>query len=607
MATIYRAQDAQLRRDVAVKVLRGEYGSDPTFLARFHQEAQAAAALSHPNVVGVYDYGTDVAGPFIVMELVTGGDLANVLQERGPLPATAAARIGQQVADALEAAHARGIVHRDIKPSNVLLTSAGLVKVADFGIAQAFTDSQLTMPGMTMGSVHYFSPEQARGEMVGPPSDIYSTGLMLFEMLTGQRAFGGDSPAAVAVARLSAPTPSPMRLRRDVPAALDAIVRWTLNIDPRARPSASELSQALGRFVADPNGTSAYATAGAAALGTMVGAHGRYGPPTSPVTRDDEGGTTPWAWVAAVLGLLVLFAAGVLLFLLLSGGGAGATPTPGPISAPQLVGLSLDQAQAMADRMGFSLDVSIDENDSEQPNTVLSQEPSQGAPVAAGGTISVVVSQQSASVTVPALVGLTESEALSSLQAVGLRAGRRAESFDASPAGTLISSDPQAGDVVARDTPVDYAVSLGPPPTVSVEPTAFANPTPTPTPRPTRRPTPGPTLSPTPVPTPTPTPRRTPRPTQAPTPTPAPSGTGPAPSETPGMVTVGNYRCTDLATAKQQIKQALLHWVVSFPTDRSYDDSWIVTDQFPDPGTLVAAASEIDLVVSSPDTPCPGP
>ena len=176
MATIYRAQDAQLGRDVAVKLLRAEYGADPAFLARFRQEAQAAAALNHPNVVGVFDYGTDGAGPFIVMELVTGGDLAGVLRERGPLPPTAAARIGQQVADALEAAHARGIVHRDIKPSNVLLTSAGRVKVADFGIAQAFSESQLTVPGMTMGSVHYFSPEQARGELVTPASDIYSTG-----------------------------------------------------------------------------------------------------------------------------------------------------------------------------------------------------------------------------------------------------------------------------------------------------------------------------------------------------------------------------------------------------------------------------------------------
>ena len=219
MATIYRARDDQLGRDVAVKVLRAEYGSDAAFVLRFRREAQAAAQLSHPNVVSIYDTGSDEIGPYIVMELVTGGDLAGVLRERGPLPASAAARIAQQIADALEAAHARGIVHRDIKPSNVLLTSGGRVKVADFGIAQAFTEVQLTLtqPGMTMGSVHYFSPEQARGEVVTGASDVYSAGLVLFEMLTGMRPFGGDSAAAVAMARLTGQVPSPAMVRPDVP------------------------------------------------------------------------------------------------------------------------------------------------------------------------------------------------------------------------------------------------------------------------------------------------------------------------------------------------------------------------------------------------------
>ena len=259
MATIYRARDTKLGRDVAIKVLRGEYGSDVSFLARFQREAQAAAQLNHPNVVAVFDYGQDPVGPYIVMELVTGGDLAGALRERGPLPPTVAASIAQQIADALDAAHARGIVHRDIKPSNVLLSTGGRVKVADFGIAQAFTDAQLTMTGVTMGSVHYFSPEQARGDPVGFPSDIYSVGLVLYEMLTGQRAYTGGSAAEVAMARLSGRIPTPAAVRPDVPMALDAIVRWALQPDPRARPPASELSAALGRFLADPYGTSSYA------------------------------------------------------------------------------------------------------------------------------------------------------------------------------------------------------------------------------------------------------------------------------------------------------------------------------------------------------------
>src|SRR6187397_895966 len=174
MATIFRGHDSQLGRDVAIKVLRSEYGRDPAFVARFRQEAQSAAVLNHPNVVNVFDFGME------------GGDPAGKIAD-GPLAPVEGARIAQQIYEALDAAHARGIVHRDIKPTNVLLTKSGRVKVADFGIARAFSEAQLTMPGTTLGSVHYFSPEQARGEMVTSASDVYSAGLVLFEMLTGRR------------------------------------------------------------------------------------------------------------------------------------------------------------------------------------------------------------------------------------------------------------------------------------------------------------------------------------------------------------------------------------------------------------------------------------
>ena len=238
MATIFRAHDAQLGRDVAVKVLRAEYGRDPAFLARFRQEAQAAAALSHPERRQRLRlrHGRR-ATRSSSWSWSTGGDLASVLQRaRSAAEPRAAARIGQQIADALDAAHARGIVHRDIKPTNVLLTSAGRVKVADFGIARAFSDAQLTMPGMTMGSVHYFSPEQARGEMVTSASDIYSAGLVLFEMLTGQRAWTGDSAGAVAVARLAGDPPAPSSMRSGVPQILDIAVRRCAGAHARRSP-----------------------------------------------------------------------------------------------------------------------------------------------------------------------------------------------------------------------------------------------------------------------------------------------------------------------------------------------------------------------------------
>jgi eukaryotic-like serine/threonine-protein kinase len=273
MATIYRAHDRQLDRDVAVKLLRPQYGRDAGFIARFRQEAQSAASLNHPNVVNVYDYGTDEAGPFIVMELVDGENLAEILQERGFLPPLAAAGIAEQVAEGLSVAHQRGIVHRDIKPSNILLTRDGRAKVVDFGIARALVEAQLTLPGTTLGSVHYFSPEQARGEPVTAGSDVYSLGLVLFEMLTGRRAWTGDTAGAVALARLGNPPPHPSSFRADVPPVLDAIVERALALDPQDRFASTEtMAAALGSFLADPTAPPRLGPiAGAAAAAAVAG------------------------------------------------------------------------------------------------------------------------------------------------------------------------------------------------------------------------------------------------------------------------------------------------------------------------------------------------
>jgi serine/threonine-protein kinase len=162
MATIYRARDAQLDRDVAVKLLRSDLGRDPDFLARFRDEARAAASLNHPNIVAVFDFGEEASGPYIVMELIDGQDLSSMLRDNGPLAPRQAARVAAEVAKALHAAHVRGIVHRDVKPSNILVGRDGRVKVADFGIARALSEAQVTLPGSTMGSVHYFSPRPRR-------------------------------------------------------------------------------------------------------------------------------------------------------------------------------------------------------------------------------------------------------------------------------------------------------------------------------------------------------------------------------------------------------------------------------------------------------------
>src|SRR5919106_3303727 len=236
MATIWRAIDEQLDREVAVKILRPQFSSDPGFAARFKQEARAAGGLSHPNIVGVYDYGTD--GPdgeqYIVMELVTGRDLSAILRERHSLSIDDSVRIAIGVASALEVAHRKGIVHRDVKPGNILITDGGDVKVTDFGIARAVSEASMTVTGTTLGSVHYFSPEQARGDEVTGVSDVYALGIVLFEMLTGRRPFEGDSAAAVALKRLNEDPPRPSQFRA-VPSGLEAILMPALQREPQDR------------------------------------------------------------------------------------------------------------------------------------------------------------------------------------------------------------------------------------------------------------------------------------------------------------------------------------------------------------------------------------
>ena len=521
-----------------------------SFLARFQREAQAAAQLNHPNVVAVFDYGQDPVGPYIVMELVTGGDLAGALRERGPLPGTVVASIGQQVAEAIDAAHARGIIHRDIKPSNVLLSTGGRVKVADFGIAQAFTDAQLTMTGVTMGSVHYFSPEQARGEPVTAASDVYSTGLVMYEMLTGHRAFSGGTAAEVAMARLGGRIPSPMEVRPDVPAALDAIVRWCLQPDVRSRPSASELASSLGRFLADPLGTSGYQ-----AVRTPPGTTASSVAMATTTTRSRErGGTRRVGWAAGLMGLFVLVVVGVLLLLsLMSGSGSGGATTPpasqppGPtaVPAPRFVGMRIEDARVLADRAALQLKEHLRTSDEADPGTVIEQDPQEGAAVAPGGTVDVVVAQEVDTVRVPDLRGDTETRAKTRLVEAGLTPTGRFQTYHPEVRrGRIVRTEPAAGTEVAEGTTVAYYVSRGP------------------------------------------------RPVQSSPPELAPAS-------------VGDYRCLTLDDARRQVEAAGLIVGTVLPPEPESDGTWLVTDQEPSAAVEVEAGTRVRLWLIEPTATCP--
>lgn len=615
MATIFRGHDTQLGRDVAVKVLRAEYGRDPAFVARFRQEAQSAAALSHPNVVQVFDYGMEAGDPFIVMEMINGGDLAVVLKERGAFEPLAAARIAQQIFEALDAAHGRGIVHRDTKPTNVLLTTAGRVKVADFGIARAFSEAQLTMPGTTLGSVHYFSPEQARGEMVTSASDVYSAGLVLFEMLTGKRAWTGDSAGAVAVARLAGDPPAPSSVRSGVPQILDIAVRRALARVPADRPTAGDMAALLARYIADPEGaTAGPAPAGfGAAAGALGGAAGTaqqsldaqagvtYGgqPPLPPSGAPQTyAGTSPgsirrgagarqiafedeleeeepraagaWGWIAAVLGILVLVAGGVLLFLLL--GGRGSQPTPAPsgvaVTVPTVIGMTLDQARQTAAANELILSVAAYQvTDEADEGTIIAQNPAAGGQIDRGSELSVTIATLRQTVAIPDLRLRTEAQAFEILAQFNLTPGLRSEAFDPQvPATLIVGTSPRAGIEVARGTAVDYIVSLGPAPTASPTPTPSQSPiftiAPSATPVPTLPPTSPPTAAPTPSPTP---------------------------------VAVGNYStCVDtLGDVKAQLIALGLSLGSVFPYEAQ--DSWLVAQQYPLPGEAVPPGTKVDL------------
>jgi eukaryotic-like serine/threonine-protein kinase len=453
MAEVYRARDIRLDRIVAIKTLRADLARDQIFQARFRREAQSAASLNHPSIVAVYDTGEDMATgvpvPYIVMEFVEGRTVRDLLQEGHRLLPERSLEIIDGVLRALDYSHQAGIVHRDIKPGNVMVTRNGDVKVMDFGIARAMSDAQATMTqtAQVIGTAQYLSPEQARGERVDSRSDLYSTGCLLYELLTGRPPFTGDSPVAIAYQHVRENPIPPSQVDPDVPAWADAIVlkamakspadRYQTAADMRADlqraasglpvaaapPTRVEMYPGTQRMSADPTGrTSAI-------------------PPVADYEYAGDGydrGRGGRRWIPWALGLVLVLGVvvGVAYYLL-----AGGKTT----SVPLVNNLPVATAQKDITNAGLRSTVADQASSSVQKGLVISSNPAEGNNVAPNTLVMLYVSTGAAPVAVPNVVGQPESAAQSTLQAKGFQVSVKSDPNSTQPSGTVVSQSPSGG------------------------------------------------------------------------------------------------------------------------------------------------------------------
>jgi eukaryotic-like serine/threonine-protein kinase len=438
MADVYCAEDTQLGRRVALKLLYRRFAEDAEFVERFRREASSAAGLQHPNIVGVFDRGEWDGTYYIAMEYLQGHTLKQLVREHGAMPPDLAVDITIQVLRAAKFAHKRGVVHRDIKPHNVILDDEGRAKVTDFGIARAGA-SDMTETGSIMGTAQYLSPEQAQGQPVSPRSDLYSIGVMLYELLTGKVPFDAESPVTIALKHVSEPPVPPSQLNPAVPPALDAVVLRALEKEPAHRfADADEFAAALLDARDRP---------------TVVAKEVRleaYPMPGEPFGEEERERSRWWLWLLLAL-LLIALAIGAYLLL---------APEKKPV--PDVVGSRSAVASQKLQNAGFEVNIETVQSDTVPDDRVTTQDPQPGEEVREGSTVTIIVSSGPGNATVPGVVGRKQDVAENMMREAGFKTDVRKESSDSVDKGRVISTSPGENTQLEKGRTVVLVVSQGP-------------------------------------------------------------------------------------------------------------------------------------------------
>ena len=470
MATVYKAKCNILKRYVAVKVLREEFTTDEEFIKRFNTEAQAAASLTHPNIVSIFDVGHEDNIYYIVMELIQGKTLKEIINEDGVLPWKWSVNIAIQVASALEMAHKNNIVHRDIKPHNIIITEDGIAKVTDFGIAKAVSNSTITAFGTTIGSVHYFSPEHARGGYTDAKSDIYSLGVVMYEMLTGRVPFDADTPVSIALKHMQEKPIEPIKLNPSIPLAVNKIIMKAMEKEPSLRyQNATEMLKDLSMALKDPEGEFVKSNAEKLQYTQRVPVLGEE--PKVETKKEvkkgklakyfDENPTAKKVWLTIIVILLVILIPLAGFFgvqALLKAG------LPKDVKLPNFVGQTLEEAKTTLGKEKLTLETEEIFNDEVEAGKIISQEPpySEGATVKENSTVKVKISKGSETTKMIKVVGMTYEEAERQLKdEMHLNVERKEETSKTVEKDVVIKQDVEEGKEIKVGETVTLTVSIG--------------------------------------------------------------------------------------------------------------------------------------------------